>query len=78
MGGSRAAERPSNGLMLCWWLNDALERDADVKAAGLAYGWAVSAYTDPATVPFFDVTTGSWWRLDDEWNRWPAEAPEVA
>lgn len=69
MGGSPDAERPSNGIVLCNALNVAVEQDADVAAWSEAYGWKVSKWVDPATVPVYDAMTGYWWLLLDDWTR---------
>lgn len=65
MGGYVAAERLSNGLILCNLLNSAAEADQDAAEMCLAYGWKVSKWDDPATVPALEVATGYWWLLDD-------------
>ncbi len=65
MGGSPAAERPSNGLILCWALNTAIAADAEVAAFAEARGWAISQWADPLEVPVWDEPDGAWYRLGD-------------
>lgn len=69
MGGSRSAERLSNGIVLCNLFNVAIEQDAAVAAHATAYGWKVPRWVDPATVPVYDARTGFWWLLDDDGGR---------
>lgn len=71
-GGSNDAERPSNGIMLCWAFNVAIEQDADQAAYARSCGWKLTTADDPTAVPVYDATTGDWWLLDDGWNRRPA------
>lgn len=73
MGGRRSADRPSNGIILCWWANWAAEALADFAAYAIRKGWKISPNDDPERVPVFDATTGRWYRLDDQWGR--AELP---
>lgn len=69
MGGRGDAERPSNGIILCNALNVAVEQDSEVAAWAEAYGWKVSRWVDPATVPVYDAVRGEWWLLRDDWTR---------
>lgn len=69
MGGSLDAERPSNGLILCNIFNGDIEADAAARSLAVAYGWKVSKWDDPATVPAYDALTGFWWLLRDDGTR---------
>lgn len=69
MGGSRALERLSNGIVLCNAFNVAMEQDDSVAAYAVAYGYKVPRWIDPATVPVYDAHTGFWWLLDDGGGR---------
>lgn len=71
-GGSRSAESPANGVILCWGLNGALERIPEAADAARECGWKVSRHVDPATVPVWDGVTRGWWLLDHEGGRAPA------
>lgn len=68
-GGRRSAERPSNGLLLCWAVNVALEQDAGLAEYGRAMGWKLSSHDDPAEVSAWDETSQTRWRLADDYTR---------
>jgi len=69
MGGSNTAERASNGIILCNLFNVAIEMDAAAAEFAIAYGWKVSRWADPQTIPVYDSRTGYWWALRDDWTR---------
>lgn len=69
MGGNPEAERPSNGIVLCNLFNSDMEANAALRELAVAYGWKVSRWDDPATVPVYDALTGAWWLLGDDWSR---------
>lgn len=69
MGGSNEAERPSNGIVLCNLFNGAVEADPDAASLAAAYGYKISRWVDPSSVPVYDALTGTWWRLDDDMGR---------
>lgn len=71
-GGSNEAERPSNGIGLCFAANDADANEAGVRPEFEAMGWSLSRYEEPTAVAFYDVTTMRWWALDDQWGRRPS------
>lgn len=77
-GGSNEAERPSNGIGLCFAANDADANLAGVRPVFERFGWSVSRYDDPSAVPVFDQMAGEWWMLADDWTRRPATPAEVA
>lgn len=66
MGGRRSAERMSNGIILCWAANTALESHAAAAAYARECGWKVSKHADPSEVPVWDAVDQCWWLLDDE------------
>lgn len=68
MGGSNAAERPSNIIGFCD-LNDALERDAALADWARSMGWKVSQHADPSAIPYWDHALQSWVRLGDDGGR---------
>lgn len=76
-GGSNEAERPSNGIGLCWAANDADANVAGVRELFEVRGWSVSRYDDPAEVPVWDAWSGRWWMLTDTWTRRLATDDEV-
>lgn len=74
-GGSNAAERPSNGVMLCWTLNTQMEQNATVAALALEYGWKLTGADDPTEAAVYDAVTGLWWLLSDQWTRTETNDP---
>lgn len=64
---------PSNLVTLCSRTNFLIESDADQAERATAYGWKVSRYIDPKTVPVFDAKVGKWFALDDDYQRAPAD-----
>lgn len=68
-GGRNSAERPSNGIILCWALNVAIEQDAELAAWAEEMGWKISTHADPTTIAVYDTTEAAAFLLDDAWNR---------
>lgn len=68
-GGRRSADRPSNGLLLCWGFNTLIESDAAAAAYARDSGWKISTHADPAQVPAFDVNTGLAYLIADDFTR---------
>lgn len=68
-GGSKSADVPSNIIVLCSLFNGLIESDA--KAARLArqYGWKISRYEKSCETPVFDVVSGVWWLLLDDFSK---------
>ena len=60
---------PSNLVVLCSKMNNAIEASADQAEKALENGWKVSRYIDPKTVPVFDAKLGRWYMLDDNYGR---------
>jgi hypothetical protein len=78
MGGARKdsyLNKPSNLVTLCSLTNGAIESNAVEAARAIKYGWKVSKYTDPKTVPVFDAKLGRWYLLDDSHGRHPTDPP---
>lgn len=73
MGGSKAADVPSNCVLLCSSLNGLIESDHRYAEQALKYGWKVSKWADWRTTPVFDSYTGIWYYLNDDWTRTVAE-----
>lgn len=68
-GGSKAGEVPSNVVVMCHWLNNAIESDADVAADAEEAGWKLRQWQDPLQAPVWDSHSGSWFLLDDAHGR---------
>lgn len=73
MGGSKKRDHPANIVVLCSVFNGLIE--SNVEAANLASmnGWKLNSWDDPLFVPVWDRMSGVWWRLDDQFGRWPVE-----
>jgi 5-methylcytosine-specific restriction endonuclease McrA len=68
-GGSKRLDNTANLMILCSSFNNLIESDA--KAAGLAkrFGYKISRYDNPLEMPIYDVVTGIWYLLKDDWTR---------
>lgn len=78
-GGNNDGERPSNGIILCWAMNDAEANTPAGRALAARYGWGLRQHEEPSEVPVFDAMTATWWMLADDWTRrepTPAEVEE--
>lgn len=69
MGGSKMRHTPSNIVVLCSRMNGLIEHASDAAATAKAYGWKLASWQNPLTEPVFDAVTGSWYLLDDSYNR---------
>ena len=69
MGGSKAADRPSNILVICARLNFELEASKPQIARGREFGWRIGKSINPATQPVYDPLEGVWWALGDDYSR---------
>jgi hypothetical protein len=67
MGGSKLRDVPSNIVVICSWLNSAMESDAAVAEAARELGWKLKAGDNPLTVPVYH-SNGHWRILDDVFN----------
>lgn len=69
MGGSKIRPTYADGLAACVPCNVAFEGELQSKA--LRLGWKVARWVaDPSRVPYWDTTTGRWWRItaDGPWR----------
>jgi len=64
MGGSKLANRLSNGVLLDSLINWAIEADTDMQAEAVRRGLKVSRYADPTMVPVLHAVHG-WVLLGD-------------
>ena len=69
MGGSKAADVPSNLIVLCSEMNLLIESDFQARAAALQFGWKLSKWDTPLLKPVFDMNTHQWYLLNDDWTR---------
>ena len=76
MGGSKHRNHAANIVVLCSYINGAIESDARAAQVARENGWKLSAWDDPFWVPVFDAMTGRWWLLDDEFGRTQLSVPK--
>lgn len=70
MGSKNAkAERPSNVIVLCSYANGQIESDARFAENAKKFGWKLESWQNPSEEPIFDYVTGSWFALDDFFQR---------
>lgn len=69
MGGSRVLDRPANVLVMCSDMNGRIESDSRVAGVAREYGWKLSRWQVPEEEPFFDLATGTWNLIDNEYHR---------
>jgi hypothetical protein len=69
MGGSKHRNNPANIIILCSWLNSALESDAKIAEKARGLGWKLSAGQDSTKVAVWYPKYLSWFRLDDNFTR---------
>jgi hypothetical protein len=69
MGGSKKRNHPANIVVLCSLVNGLIESNAIWRRKALMNGWKLGSWEDARFVPVFDVLSGRWWRLDDEFGR---------
>lgn len=67
MGGSKARDVPSNIVVVCSWLNSAMESDARIAAEARRLGWKLGPGDDPKTAPVYHYSQ-SWRLLDDDYS----------
>lgn len=83
MGGSREAERLSNGIILCATYNALLEQSAAEAERAIRMGWKCSKYgrieagTHTSQVPFWHYPTQGWRLVFDDGTWRPATVDEV-
>jgi hypothetical protein len=75
MGGSKKRNNPANLVVICSQLNGLIESDHRYSEVAKLYGWKLESWEDPKLSPVFDSITGTWYLLDDEWEREPCQKP---
>ena len=68
MGGSKERDVPSNVVVMCSTMNNAMESDAKIAEMARDYGWKLRSYQDPLTTPVFYQTLGLWIVLNDKFG----------
>jgi len=69
MGGSKARDVPSNIVVLCSAMNNAIESDAQQAKLAKWYGWKLNTWDNPGTKPVYDTQTSLWYVLGDDFSR---------
>jgi hypothetical protein len=69
MGGSKARDVPSNIIIVCSWLNNAMESDARHATQAKELGWKLQAGSHPDIVPIYEAASGNWYLLDNQFGR---------
>ena len=64
MGGSKERDKPSNVIVICSWLNNAMEADSKVAAKAKELGWKLQAGDNPELEPIYHYSM-QWRVLDD-------------
>jgi hypothetical protein len=73
MGGKNAkADKPSNIIVLCSVFNGQIESDASLATYAADMGWKLFSWQDPAAIPVYDMASGIWWIMGNDYRRSPA------
>jgi hypothetical protein len=67
MGGSKVRDVPSNIIVICSWLNSAMESDPKVAEQARRLGWKLKAGDDPKAEPIYHYSM-QWRMLTDDFN----------
>lgn len=67
MGGSKSRDVPSNIIVICSWLNSAMESDAKIADQARRLGWKLGSGDDPKVEPVYHYTQ-QWRVLDDSFG----------
>lgn len=73
MGGSKLLDRPSNIHVMCSQTNGLIESHADWAALARIYGWKLNRWQEPEAEQIYDIPTGQWYLLDNNYQRLTAE-----
>lgn len=77
MGGSKKRNHPANYVLICSTMNGLIESDHRWAELALSYGWKLRPWEDPFTSAVFDSISGTWYLLNDEWEREPWQRPHT-
>lgn len=69
MGGSKAANTPSNIIAICAVYNGLMESSATAANLALYKGWKLANWEDPLQSIIYHAGKGAWYLLDDNYNR---------
>lgn len=68
-GKNSAANLPSNIITLCSYANGLIESNASFANLAIRKGWKLLSWQDSSIEPVYDFLSGTWFILDDEFNR---------
>ena len=71
MGGSKLRNHPANYVLICSIMNGLIESDHRWAELALSYGWKLRPWDDTYSSPVFDSISGTWYLLNDKWERDP-------
>jgi hypothetical protein len=68
MGGSKEMDNAANLILLCWFVNFEMEASDKKAREAELYGWKISRYADPTSIPVWHYPSQSWILLNDDWG----------
>jgi hypothetical protein len=68
MGGSKEMDNAANLILLCWFVNFEMEASDKKAREAEKYGWKISRYADPTSIPVWHYPSQSWILLNDDWG----------
>ena len=69
MGGSKARDVPSNIVTMCSEFNWKIESEFLAQSKAKRMGWKLESWQDPLTTPVWDVISGEWYVLSNDYSR---------
>jgi hypothetical protein len=69
MGGSKLRDNPANIIVLCSWINNALEADPKIAEKARRLGWKLTNGQEATEVAVWYPKYRSWFQLDDKYQR---------
>jgi hypothetical protein len=69
MGGSKAADVPSNIIAMCAVYNGLMESSHAAASLALSKGWKLAQWENPLESIIYHAGEGAWYLLDDNYNR---------
>lgn len=67
MGGSKSRDVPSNIIVICSWLNSAMESQAEIAELARQQGWKIRSGDVPRETPVWHYS-GSWRLYKDDFT----------
>lgn len=76
MGGSKVRDVPSNIVVLCSAMNNAVESNAVTAALAKQYGWKLESWMNPMDQPVYYAPAGVWACLTDDFKAVIVDKPK--